>query len=278
MGTPVDNETLVNETYSTSTTKQWESTKTMEHVSGIWGRDPMFRYLQEQILCKGDTVVDLGCGGGYPTVRVAEMVGLTGKVIGIEYSRAQLGLEAGQEPLSKTYADVKNVSFIWGDVRKMPLGNETMDKVVSFMVFHNLDIQGVNSALQETRRILKPGGVGVFLTIHPEILSASWDLDFWRYNPVDLEKYRAARDKEGVVMRGIVRNVSGGEKPIYMYNHTRKNLEDACKRSGFNIVQQDDLWIDKKTAIERFGMHAVKKLPTRPAFLMITVEKPKKAK
>lgn len=267
-------ERLTNETYSASTAEQWKEAKTMEHASGIWGRDAMFEYLQESILNKGDNVVDLGCGGGYPSVKVAEMVVPTGKVIGVEYSRAQLGLDIGQEPLSKRYKAINNVFFVQGDVRKIPLGAETMDKAVSFMVIHNLDIQGVNYVFKETERILKPDGVAVFLTMHPEILdSEDWDLDFWRYNAEDIENYRKAKDKEGIVVRGIAKNVSGGEKPVFMYNHTRKNIEDAIGYAGLNFVRQDDLWVDEKIAVEKFGRETVKKVPTKPAFWIITIKK-----
>lgn len=270
----IDNEGRLNETYSSATAEQWRESKTMEHASGIWGRDKMFKYLKEQILSKGDNVADLGSGGGFPTVRIAEMVGPEGKVVGVEYNEAQLGLKNGQEPLSEKYKALNNVQFIRGDVREIPLKTEAMDKSVSFMVLNNLDIEGVKSTFKETARILKPGGRAVFLTMHPEILnSEQWDLDFWKFDEEDLKKYKQAADKEGVEVRAKVKNVSGGEKSVFMNNHTRKNIEDALQDAELKLTDQQDIWIDEKTAIEKFGTESTKKLPTKPAFWMITVEK-----
>ncbi len=145
---------------------------------------------------------------------------------------------------------------------------------MSFMVLHNLDIASVEKVFKEVSRVLKDGGQSVFLTMHPEILdSEKWDLDFWKYDEKDIENYRNTKDKEGVAVKGWVKNISGEDKPVIMYNHTRENMEKAIKDSGLNIMKQQDIWIDEKTAIDKFGENSVKKIPTKPAFWMITVEK-----
>ncbi len=87
----------VDNLYNKVEADQWAEAKTMEHASGVWGRDKMLRYLKEDVIKEGDTVIDLGAGAGYPTMRVAQMVGESGKVFGIEKSSAMLGLEDGGE-------------------------------------------------------------------------------------------------------------------------------------------------------------------------------------
>ncbi len=259
--------------YASEAADQW-GPKTMEHASGIWGRDPMLKYLRDDIIQEGDRVVDFGCGQGYPTMRVAEMVGDSGRIVGVDYSRSQLGLGDEQSPLHERYGSPDNVEFRQGDVKRAPLTSDSMDKGVSFMVLHNLEISEVRLVFKEMARVLKDGGKAVFLTMHPEVLdSEPWDLDFWKYDDEDIETYRAADDKEGVKVRGTVQNVSGGEKKVTMYNHTRQNIMEAIQDAQLNLISEIPLFVDEKTAKEKFGSESTKKVPNKPVFWMITVEK-----
>ena len=254
---------------------QWAEAKTMEHASGVWGRDKMLRYLKEEIIKQGDTVVDLGAGAGYPTMRVAQMVGESGKVFGIEKNPAMLGLEeGGDNSVDKKYQkDFPNLFFYPGDATETGIGPEFADKIVSFMVLHNLPIDLVRGVFKETERILKSGGLGVFLTMSPKAHESDWDVDFMVYNEGDLQKLKDADDKEGIKLSGYVKNTGGGTKQVGMFHHTEDNMQKAIFDAGLEIVSEQEIFVDEETAKEKFGESSVRKVPTTPTFVMITVKK-----
>jgi len=239
----------------------------MEHPSGIWGRGPALACL-EKLIVPGNTVVDLGCGAGYPSLQMTYMVGPSGQVIGVECHDGMLA-EAAK------YDKVPNLKFRKGDVTKtVPVADQEAHVVASFMVCHNLELCGVETMLCETHRILKPGGKAVFLTMHPSALDSDWDLDFMVYSPRALRAYRGATDKEGVHVPGTVKNAGGGSKEVLMINHTRENMLRAIKDACLVLGPETSLRIDGKTAKAKFGDKAVRRLPTTPIFWIIVLDKP----
>ncbi len=261
--------------YSKELSEQWMGEKSLQHPSRVWGRIPMLEYLAKKILRHGDRVLDLGCGGGYPTLQVAKMVG-EGFVTGVELSKAQLGLERGQEPISKKYGKVKNIRFINLDARNLePIKDKSVDVVVSFMMLHNLVIEDVERVFNETGRVLRSNGLAVFLTLHPDLVkSEPWDLIFMEYE----SGYKDAVDdngdaKEGFIIETIVKMHGGGEKKVFTVVHERRNIKKAIENSKLKIIDKKEIWIDEKKARELFGDDSVKKLPTQPAFWMITCKK-----
>ena len=264
------NEKHIESLYDADKVGKWEKKKTMEHPSGVWGRKPMLKYLEEEIIEKGDTVVDLGSGSGHPSSEVAQTVGKEGHVIGVELNKNQLGLNENQTPVSKQYEDIENLNFVNGDIKNIPLDSESANKIVSFMVLHNLKSGDVKNAFIETQRILKDGGKAVFLTMHPDVFESDWELDFMKYNPEDLKKYKEAEDKEDVLLKGIVENIGGEKKEVGMYHHTREKMDEATEEAGLKIIEEQDLYIDKETAEEKYGEGSVKKAPNTPSFWIIT--------
>lgn len=101
---------------------------------------------------RGKNVVDVGCGAG-------ELVrGLTGKgasVIGIDLpfmlEKAKAETPAGNE------------TYIEGGAEVLPLDDRSMDLVVYFASFHHIPEQGMEPAMKEAHRVLKPGGKILFL-------------------------------------------------------------------------------------------------------------------
>jgi ubiquinone/menaquinone biosynthesis C-methylase UbiE len=253
----------------------WEGAKTMQHASGVWGRNPMLKYLEDEVVREGDIVIDLGSGAGYPTVKIAEMARQKMQVIGIELSPAMLGLNEGQTPIAKMYESVKNVNFVHGDVRALPFENEKANVATSFMVLHNLTITDVEKTFAETARILKPDGKAVFLTMHPDALVEDWDLDFMQYDDAQLKALREAPDneKEDMLIKGVVRNSGGGEKNVAMHFHSRDSILQAAEKAGLTLTAEKALHIDEETAIENFGKDAVRKVPKQPIFWIITLKK-----
>lgn len=255
--------------------EQWEGSKTMQHASGIWGRDPMLQYLENKIIKSGATVIDLGSGAGYPTVKIAEMARKKIRVIGAELSPAMLGLNEGQTPISKLYESVDNVSFIRGDVRALPFANETADVTTSFMVLHNLTQPDVEKTFIEAARVLRPQGKSVFLTMHPDALEKDWDLDFMKYDADQLKALRSAleMEKEDMLINGIVQNSGGGKKNVAMRFHSRNAILQAAQKAGLSLVEEQSLHVDETIALEKFGEPSVRKIPTQPIFWIITLEK-----
>jgi len=261
----------IQDLYTHDTVEQWEEKKTMEHASGIWGRDYMLKVLSKEIKPQ-DKIVDIGSGAGYPSLRMAEMA-KEGNVTGIELSKSMLGIEEDLTSLSEKYKEKENLNFVNGNIQELPIANESSDIVTSFMVLHNLTIEEIQNTFKEIYRILKSDGKAIHLTMHPDIFNSDWELDFMKYDKADLKKLESAKEKEGIQLKAVVKNAGGGEKKVGMYYHTFDNIRKVAEDAGLTIVEEKSLFIDKETAIEKFGEDSVEKIPENPAFLMITLEK-----
>src|SRR5260370_23985161 len=123
---------LVHSLYNKQSIEQWQHGNTMLHSSGIWGRQPVLKYLHEQVLMNGHTVVDLGAGAGYPSLQMSAIVGPQGQVIGIELSDAMIDA-------ARVHCRAHNLSFEQGDVTQpLSVADDFADVVTGFMVLHNL--------------------------------------------------------------------------------------------------------------------------------------------
>src|SRR6516225_5589931 len=91
---------LVHNLYNEETIGQWQHEKTMMHSSGIWGRQPVLKYLRERVLRRGNIVVDLGAGAGCPSLQISACVGSAGRVIGIDLSEAMVAADAPREEIA----------------------------------------------------------------------------------------------------------------------------------------------------------------------------------
>ena len=103
-------------------------------------------------LHEGETVLDLGSGGGADVLISARRVGATGKAIGLDMTDEMLALAR------KNAADagVTNVEFIKGYIEEMPLPDASVDVVISNCVINlSGDKQRV---IEEAARVLRPGG------------------------------------------------------------------------------------------------------------------------
>ena len=104
----------------------------------------------------GETVVDLGSGGGFDSFVVAEKVGPTGTVVGVDMlpdmiSRARKNAKGR---LEKGQPD--NVSFRLGEIENLPCADGFADVIISNCVI-NLSLDKAR-VMREAFRILKPGG------------------------------------------------------------------------------------------------------------------------
>jgi SAM-dependent methyltransferase len=100
----------------------------------------------------GQTVLDLGSGGGIDVLLSAKRVGPTGKVYGLDMTDDMLSL--ARENQRK--AGATNVQFLKGTIEAIPLPDQSVDVIISNCVI-NLSVDK-DAVLREAFRVLKPGG------------------------------------------------------------------------------------------------------------------------
>ncbi len=107
-------------------------------------------------LCPGETVVDLGCGGGLDVLLAAAKVGPTGRAIGVDMTpdmverakRAAVKVGGGTAP--------PNVEFLLGRIDQLPLPDASVDCLISNCVINLAPDKP--AVFREMLRVLKPGG------------------------------------------------------------------------------------------------------------------------
>ena len=100
----------------------------------------------------GETVLDLGSGGGIDVLLSAKRVGPTGKAYGLDMTDEMLQL--ARENQRK--AGVENVEFLKGEIENIPLPDNSVDVIISNCVI-NLSADK-DRVLREAFRVLRPGG------------------------------------------------------------------------------------------------------------------------
>jgi SAM-dependent methyltransferase len=103
-------------------------------------------------LKEGETVLDLGSGGGIDVLLSARRVGPTGKAYGLDMTDEMLALARANQ----AKAGVTNVEFLKGEIESIPLPDNSVDVIISNCVI-NLSADK-DRVLSEAFRVLKPGG------------------------------------------------------------------------------------------------------------------------
>jgi len=101
---------------------------------------------------EGETVLDLGSGGGIDVLLSAQRVGPTGHVYGLDMTDEMLALARRNAQA----AEAHNVTFLKGQIEQIPLPDNSVDVIISNCVI-NLAVDKP-SVLREAFRVLKPGG------------------------------------------------------------------------------------------------------------------------
>jgi arsenite methyltransferase len=100
----------------------------------------------------GETVLDLGSGGGIDVLLSAKRVGPTGKAYGLDMTDEMLALARENQQKS----GVTNVEFLKGAIENIPLPDNSVDVIISNCV---INLSGdKDRVLREAFRVLKPGG------------------------------------------------------------------------------------------------------------------------
>ena len=103
-------------------------------------------------LLPGQTVLDLGSGGGIDVLLSAKRVGPSGKVYGLDMTDEMLALARE----NRRKAGATNVEFLKGTIEEIPLPDQSVDVIISNCVI-NLS-EDKDAVLREAFRVLKPGG------------------------------------------------------------------------------------------------------------------------
>lgn len=170
-------------------------------------------------LKEGETVLDLGSGGGIDVLLATKYVGSHGKIYGLDMTDEML--ELANE--NKRKMGVENVEFIKGYIEDIPLSDNIVDAVISNCVI-NLS-EDKEKALSEAYRVIKEGGrlaisdIIVLRDIPQEIKNAA---EMWVgciAGALNVEDYRRILEKVGF------KNVE--IKPVHIY--TKDVIQDMLQ-------------------------------------------------
>ena len=125
-------------------------------------------------MLEGCTVLDLGCGSGRDVYAIAQLVGESGKVIGVDMTDEQLetAREFEEYHREKFGYTKSNVTFKQGLIEKLDevgIESESLDVIVSNCVI-NL-VPDKEAVLREVARTLKPGGELYFSDVYRRVLA-----------------------------------------------------------------------------------------------------------
>jgi ubiquinone/menaquinone biosynthesis C-methylase UbiE len=126
---------------------------------------PPSQLIERSGIKKGMQVLDLGCGSGAFTPFIARTVGEKGKVYALDIQADML--KQLERKLSKPEnRDIKNIKLIEGNAYELPFEDSSLDLVNMVTVLQEIPDRG--RALQEVKRVLKPGGLFAVTELFPD--------------------------------------------------------------------------------------------------------------
>jgi ubiquinone/menaquinone biosynthesis C-methylase UbiE len=124
-------------------------------VVGAFGRKYAAMALKRLSIAEGETVLEIGSGTGYCLKLMAERVGQSGKVCGIDISSRMIGRT--RKRLERAGL-AQRVALYCGDAASLPFADDAFDAVLANFVLEVLDTPDITVVLQQVKRVLKPGG------------------------------------------------------------------------------------------------------------------------
>lgn len=214
---------------------------------------------------RGQAILDLGCGGGHLLRDVALAVGVEGRAIGLDISQEQLDA-------ARTACDgLASVELIRGDATAIPLADGELDALTAIQTLEY--IEDVNSALAESRRVLRPGA-------RVALVSVLWDhwtfhgadpaltqrmLDCWRSHcrhqmlPLELPGRLAVAGFGGVARRPIA--FLNGELHENAYAFWAAKIVAAFAVANGIAEDEAQGWLDQLAEADREGRFGFVSVP-----------------
>ncbi|ADL07380.1 arsenite methyltransferase [Thermosediminibacter oceani] len=184
-------------------------------------------------LKEGETVLDLGSGGGIDVLIASKYVGDTGKVYGLDMTDEMLALANK----NKEKMGVTNVEFIKGYIEDIPLGDETVDVIISNCVINLCEDK--EKALKEAYRVLKKGGrlaIADIVALKDVPEDIKKQVELWAgciAGTIKIEEYREILQKVGF------KNIEIDPVHIYTKDIIKELLID--KKGIMELVKEIDL-------------------------------------
>jgi ubiquinone/menaquinone biosynthesis C-methylase UbiE len=157
-----------------------------------------------QRIPKDKVVVDIGCGIGTLASRIA---GFSKEVVGVDIAPERI-------ERAKALHETKNLRFYAGDAYHLPLDSQSVDVVVSFAVFHHLELARM---VPEMRRVLKRAGIVFIVDIYEGFQRPSARVRTW------LRMFR--RDGALLTLSTFAKML-----PLYMRKKNRQHRRNDSER------------------------------------------------
>jgi len=141
------------------------------------------RFLARLGLQAGQTVLDLGCGPGFWTLPLAEIVGPQGTVWALDVSQEMLDALAARHPPSQ-------VRLLRGELPAIDLPDGSVDWIWSAFLFH--EVEPPEQLAAEMRRVTRPGGKVAVLDWRPDAESGDGPPRSHRLSPAQIGEYLLA--------------------------------------------------------------------------------------
>jgi arsenite methyltransferase len=191
-------------------------------------------------LHEGETVLDLGSGGGIDVLLSAKRVGPRGKVYGLDMTEEMLALAIR----NRDEAGATNVEFLKGYIEEIPLPANTVDVVISNCVINlSTDKQRV---LDDMHRVLRPGGrIGISDVVAEDHLSPSERAERGSYvgciagalSFAEYEEGLRAAGFEDIAIASTDEPMPGIHSTIVQATKPERRPQDAPVRGELPIVQ-----------------------------------------
>ncbi|MCR4434820.1 MAG: arsenite methyltransferase [Clostridiales bacterium] len=184
-------------------------------------------------LKEGETVLDLGSGGGMDVLMAARHVGASGKVYGLDMTDEMLALANK----NKRKMGAANVEFIKGYIEDIPLPNGIIDVILSNCVI-NLS-EDKERALSEAYRVLKPGGrlaIADIVSMKPIPAEIKKQAEMWcgcLAGTLGVDEYKNILEKVGFTNVEI--------EPVHIYSKSLIEKEFVEHKYLGETVDRNDL-------------------------------------
>ncbi|SMB92638.1 demethylmenaquinone methyltransferase / 2-methoxy-6-polyprenyl-1,4-benzoquinol methylase [Desulfonispora thiosulfatigenes DSM 11270] len=149
--------------------------------------------LRKSNLKTGDNVIDICCGTGKLSLKIAKRVGDGGKVVGIDFSSKML--DVGR--LMMKNKSIKNVEFIEGNALDLPFSNNNFEIAINSFALRN--VLNIKKSIEEMSRVVKSGGQVVCLEAAiptNKILLQGFNLIFFKIIPFFAKIINKVKDND----------------------------------------------------------------------------------